>query len=247
MPRSCLYIGKVFHKRHIPFEHDFTYKVFTLLLDLDDLPKLKTLSYNRFNIFSLHNKDHGPRDGSALRPWIESAARSKNIDIEGGKIFMLTFPRILGYVFNPLTVYFCTDKTGTLKAVMHQVKNTFREQHSYLMPVEQNNEIIKQEHDKVFHVSPFIQMDCEYRFRFKAPEDVLDFAIHQFTPQGKILTATWDGRRTELTDKALLKTLITHPLLTLKVILGIHWEALRLVLKGAKYISKPQPPANPIS
>ena len=247
MPHSCLYIGNVFHKRHIPFEHDFTYKVFTLLLDIDELPKLKVFSHNRFNLFSLFDKDHGPRDGSTLRPWIEEAANNKNIDIQGGKIFMLTFPRILGYAFNPLTVYFCTDKTGTLKAVMHQVKNTFDEQHSYFLPVEKNQGVIKQEQDKVFHVSPFIHMDCQYRFRFNMPEDTLDFSIHQFTEDGKILTATWDGERAALSDKTLLKTVITHPLLTLKVIIGIHWEALRLVLKGAKYISKPQPPANPIS
>lgn len=251
MPRNSLYTGKVFHKRHAPFEHAFTYRVFTLLIDLDDLPdfskRMKFFSYNKFNLFSLHDKDHGPQDGSPLRPWIEAAAKAKDIDLEGGEIYMLVFPRILGYVFNPLTVYFCYDKDGNLKAALHQVKNTFGEQHGYLLSVETNTTVYKQECEKVFHVSPFIHMDCEYKFRFLEPEEKLDFAIHQFQPAGKILTATWEGERTDLTDKNLLKTFITHPLLTLKIIGGIHWEALKLWIKGAKYIRKPEPPAEDMS
>ncbi len=247
MLKNSLYIGKVFHKRHIPFEHAFTYRVFTLLLDIDNFPKLKIFSFNRFNIFSLYERDHGPRDGSPLRPWIEAAAEAKNIDIKGGKIFMLTFPRVLGYVFNPITLYYCTDKTGALKAILYQVKNTFGEQHGYLLPVEKNGEI-KQETKKNFHVSPFIHMDCTYKFRLKEPDETLDFAIHQFTGDNeKIMTATWDGARRDLTSAALLKTLFTHPMLTLKIIVGIHWEAFLLWRKGAKYIPKPPPPKTPIS
>ena len=251
MPENCLYIGKVFHKRHIPFEHAFTYRVFTVLVDLDELPELskclKWLSFNRFNLFSLYNKDHARRDGSEIRPWIETAARAKNIDIEGGKIYMLTFPRVLGYVFNPITLYFCYNRDGALKAVLHQVKNTFGEQHGYLLPVQNNEDIVKQECAKIFHVSPFIQMDCEYKFRFRAPEDTLDLSIHQFTADGKILTALWDGTRQKLSDRNLLKTLITHPFLTLKIIIGIHVEALHLWRKGAKYIPKPAPPDKEIT
>ena len=250
MPHNSLYTGKVFHKRHTPFEHAFTYRVFTLLLDIDDLDeipkKIRIFSHNRFNIFSLYDKDHGQRDGTPLRQWIERAAQQKNIDLSGGKIYMLTFPRIFGYAFNPITIYFCYDKNRALKAVLHQVKNTFGEQHSYFLPVE-NDGMIKQEAKKVFHVSPFIHMDCEYNFRFEAPEDRLNFAIHQFTADGKILTATWDGQRRDLTTAALLKTLITHPLLTLKIIGGIHWEALKLWIKGAKYIPKPDTPPHEIS
>jgi len=248
--KNSLYIGKVFHKRHIPFEHAFTYRVFTLLLDIDNFPKLKTFSHNRFNLFSLFDKNHGPRDGSALRPWVEAACAAKNIDITDGKIFMLTFPRIFGYVFNPITVYYCTDAKGALKAILYQVKNTFDEQHIYCLPVVEGENPIKQTALKNFHVSPFIHMDCEYRFTLQEPGERLQLAIHQFETMGeceKILTATWDGKREELNDKALLKTLLTHPLLTFKIITGIHWEALKLVIKGAKYISKPTPPAKEIS
>ena len=252
MMDSCLYIGKVFHKRHIPFEHQFTYRVFTLWLDLDEIPLLAkrvgSFSFNRFNVFSFYTKDHGNRDGSDLREWVETAADQKGVDIKGGKIFMLTFPRVFGYVFNPLTVYYCYNREGVLKGILHQVRNTFGELHGYMLPVETQNNMIEQEADKYFHVSPFIHMDCRYHFKVFEPDEALFFAIHQFTGEGeKILTATWDGKRQELNTKNLLKTLFTHPFLTFKIIAGIHWEALRLVMKGAKYISKPAPPDQQIS
>lgn len=254
----CLYTGHVFHKRHTPFEHAFKYRVFTLWLDIDTLPafskNLKTFSFNRFNLFSLHERDHGPRDGTPIRPWIETAAAEKNIDISGGKIFMLTFPRILGYVFNPITLYFCYNKNATLKAILYQVKNTFGGQHGYLLPVRTSKGKIKQHCEKVFHVSPFIHMDCTYKFHLEEPAETLNFAIHQFTnthkddsKNEKILTATWDGNRKDLTDRALLKTLITHPLLTLKIIIGIHAEAFHLWRKGAKFIPSPPLPKKDIT
>lgn len=252
IPQPCIYIGGVFHKRHIPFEHAFRYRVFTLLLDIDEIPTLsktlKTFSFNRFNLFSLHERDHGPRDGSPIRPWIEAAAQEKSINIKDGKIMMLTFPRILGYVFNPITLYFCHDKNGALKAILYQVKNTFGGQHGYMLRVAPNETIIKQECAKNFHVSPFIHMDCTYKFRLTQPAETLDFAIHQFTGENeKILTATWDGVRAPLNDKILIKTLLTHPLLTLKIITAIHWQALKLWLKGAKFIPSPPPPEKDIS
>lgn len=250
MPQtSRIYIGKVFHKRHIPFEHSFTYRVFTMWLDIDNLPThLKTFSHNRFNLFSLFDKDHGKRDGSSIRSYVEAAAQTKGIDIQNGKIFMLTFPRILGYVFNPITVYFCYNKEHELKGILHQVKNTFGGQHGYMLPVEQLSPNIKQECEKVFHVSPFIHMDCTYKFHLQEPNETLNFAIHQFTKDNeKILTATWGGKQCPLSDSALLKTLVTHPLLTLKIIIGIHWEALLLFKKGAKYISPPPMPPKDIT
>ena len=210
------------------------------------MPDLRFFSHNQWNIFSFFDKDHGPRDGTPLRPWVEKAARDKNIDLSGGKIFLLTFPRVFGYVFNPLSVYFCFDAQGMLRGVLHQVKNTFGDQHGYFLPVESPDHI-RQECQKVFHVSPFIEMECMYKFRFEVPEEHLNFAIHQFNQSGKMLTATWDGERQHLTDGAVLKTLITHPLLTVKIIVGIHWEALRLWMKGARYIPRPPPPAHDVS
>lgn len=254
MPQSCLYIGTVYHKRHQPFIHKFHYRVFTMLVDIDDLEKfskkLRFFSFNRWNILGLRNKDHGNRDGSNLRPWIENAADDKDIDIKGGKIFMLTFPRLWGFVFNPLSIYFLYDKNKNLKAILHQVKNTFGGQHCYLLEPQKLSEKsnhIKQSAQKIFHVSPFIQMDCHYDFILQEPEEELDIAIHQFQPNGKILTATWDGKRYDLTDKNILKAVLRHPLMTLKIIVGIHWEALWILGKGAKYISNPGDPDKQIS
>ncbi|MAQ70670.1 MAG: DUF1365 domain-containing protein [Alphaproteobacteria bacterium] len=241
--KNCLYVGSVFHKRHKPFTHSFKYRVFSLFCDIEEMPalsdSLRLFSYNKFNLMGFYDKDHGPRNGDNLYKWIVDIANGRNIDINGGKIYFLGFPRILGYVFNPISLYFLYDKKHTLQAVLYQVKNTFGEQHCYLAPLETPGKIDKHAHQKMFHVSPFMEMDAEYNFSLQEPDENLSFAIHQFDRTGKILTATWDGKKTPLTDKAILKTFITHPLLTLKIIAGIHWEALRLWLKGAKYIPKP--------
>lgn len=251
---NSIYIGKVFHGRHQPFEHKFQYGVFSLFLDLDDLPalskNLKFFSFNRWNILGFYNKDHGARDGSDMRPWIENAAQEKNIDIKDGKIFVLFFSRLWGYVFNPITIYFCYNIDNQLKAIVYEVKNTFGQQHAYLIPIDDKHkagERISQQCQKIFHVSPFIQMDCTYHFKLKEPGEDLDVAIHQFQPDGKILTATWDGKRKPFTDSEILKTVFKHPVMTFKVIAGIHWEALKLWIKGAKYIKKPPLPEKDIS
>lgn len=267
MLKNGLYRGHVYHKRHAPFQHQFRYKVFTVLVDLDELDapeyapakhtdvknnkKCRFLSFNRWNVLSLHRQDHGPRDGSPIRPWIERAALEKDIDLRGGKIFMLTFPRLWGYIFNPLTLYFCYDQSGTLRAVLYQVKNTFGGQHGYLLATEKQNgqtrEPLRQSAQKIFHVSPFIQMDCRYDFILREPDKTLDIAIHQFQENGKILTATWKGTRMDLTDKAILRAVSAHPFLGFKIIAGIHWEALKLWIKGAKYNPEPPPPKQDIS
>jgi hypothetical protein len=250
--KTGLYFGKVYHARHVPFLHQFTYKVVTFFIDIDERPaldkRLKLFSFNRFGIFSVNNKDHATRDGKDIRPWIETAAKDKDIDLKGGKIFMLTFPRMWGYLFNPITVYYCTDKNGVLKAVMHQVKNTFGEMHSYMIPVTDiKNGLVTQDHEKVFHVSPFMHMDCHYHFKFTLPDETFFFAIHQQTKEGKILTATWDGDRAAFTDRNLSKALARNTFQSFTIIASIHWEALKLWIKGAKYIPKPTAPEKDIS
>ena len=251
--KNAIYTGEVYHKRHTPFEHDFKYQVYTMWINVDELdnsaPTPKYFSFNKWNLLSLNLKDHGPRDGSKIRPWIEAAAKEKNIDIIGGKIYMLCFPRVLGYVFNPLTVYFCYNKGNELKAILHQVKNTFGGQHGYLLPVEEATENIKQDVDKIFHVSPFIQMESHYHFIIKEPsENGFHVAIHQTIPQGKILTATWNGTNaTVFNSSNLIKIFLSIPLLSFKVMAGIHWQALKLWLKGAKFIPSPPLPDKDIS
>lgn len=246
-PENGLYVGKVFHERHQPFSHKFRYSVFSIWFDLDNPPKSRFLSFNRCNILSFWNKDHGNRSGEDIRPWIENAAKDKNIDMTGGKIYCLSFPRLWGYIFNPLTVFYCYDRSEKLAAILYEVKNTFGEQHGYFMPVEEQTEIIKQSCKKIFHVSPFIQMECTYNFRVREPSDTIDVAIHQFQPDGKILTATWNGTYRPLTDNNILRTVLTHPLMSFKIITAIHWEALWIWAKGAKYINRPELPDKDIS
>lgn len=252
--RSTLYSGSVYHKRHQPFEHDFRYKVFTFFIDLDALTqknKWRFLSYNRFNLFSITDKNHAKRDGTNIKSWIIETAQERGVDLSSGQIMMLTFPRILGWAFTPITIYFCYDAEKALKAILYQVKNTFGEQHSYFMPVLTEHlkagGWIEQQCDKIFYVSPFIQRDCVYKFRLKEPSDTLDIAIHQFQPDGKILTATWDGRANPLNDGHMIRAFFSIPMQMVKIIVGIHWEAIKLWIKGAKYYQRPAPPEQDVT
>lgn len=250
---SALYHGTVYHKRLRPFIHELNYRVFYLWLDLDDIPNLakktKWFSYNRFNIFSFNDRDHGKRNGDPIRPWIETALKEKGFDeCIGGKIFVLCYPRILGYVFNPLSLFFCYSKSGDLKAILHEVKNTFGDQHGYLLPVRKNDDgLIQQNCDKIFHVSPFIQMDCHYDFKLKEPGEKLLVNIQQSTSEGDLLIATLNGQRDDLNHKTLRKSFIRYPLMTLKIIGAIHFEALKIWRKGATFYRRPEPPKKDIT
>ncbi len=251
---SALYVGAVMHARLRPFRHAFRYRLFTLLLDLDELPGLarrsRLLRFNRRGLLAFHERDHGPRDGSPLRPWIESELAKAGIALEGGAVRLLCLPRILGYAFNPLTLWFCHHRDGRLLAVLYEVRNTFGQGHAYLIPLvpgAAEGETVEQGCDKGFYVSPFIAMAARYRFRLAAPGERLAVTIRQAVPEGPLLVARLTGRRRDLSDAALLRQLLRFPLLTLKVILAIHWQALRLWLKGARFHRRPAPPRDAVT
>jgi uncharacterized protein len=246
---GAIYVGTVMHARLRPFKHRFAYRVFTLLLDLDALDdparRPRLLARNRFGLFSIDDRDHGPRDGRPLRPWVEAALAKGGVDTGGGPITMLCFPRILGYVFNPLTIYWCRDREDRLRAVLYEVKNTFGDQHGYLVRVDPDrpgDAPVVQRAEKGFYVSPFIGMTATYRFRLRDPGETLSVLIRQNVPEGPILIATLDGARRTLSDAGLLRVFFTHPLMTLKVFGAIHWQAVRLWLKGAAFHRRPPPP-----
>lgn len=223
-----------------------------MLIDLDELETLsastKLFSFNKWNITSILNKDHGARDGSDIKAWVLKHAQKRGLDFSDGKIFLLSFPRMWGYVFNPLTVYYCYSPEGELKAILYEVKNTFGEQHSYLIEVNpEDNQNIKQETDKIFYVSPFIEMACRYKFRITPPSEDFSVAIHQYMKDGKILTATWEGTYLPFTTTNLRHCILKHPLMTFKVIAGIHKEAFHLWRKGAKYYSRPSKPLEDVT
>jgi DUF1365 family protein len=252
---SALYLGQVMHCRMTPMRHRFRYRMASLLLDLDDLPRLdrdlRSFSVDRFNLFSFHQRDHGPRDGTALKPWVEHVFAGQDMPIEGGRVLCLAMPRTLGYAFNPLTVYWGYRADGRLAGVLYEVKNTFGDQHCYFVAADADRKPgtpLTQAADKVFHVSPFFDLAGGYRFRTDEPGETLRLLIRLVGPDGADrMIATHAAERRRLTDAALAATLVTHPLNTLKVIAGIHWEALRLWLKRAAYHPRPTPPDQPVS
>ncbi len=245
---SALYAGRVSHTRLRPFRHRFEYRIYTLLLDLDELPtinrRLRFFSHNRFNLFGVFDRDHGGRDGRDLRRWVDGQLAAAGIDLEGGSVRLLSFPRVLGYTFDPLTIWYCYHADGTLAAVLHEVKNTFGEQHVYLIPIEGD---LRHQFAKELFVSPFMDMEATYSFAMSVPAERLSVGITQTDGEGEILRAALRASHLDLSDRHLLRVFMTHPLLTVKVIGAIHWQAWRLWRKGASYRRRPAPPAHPVT
>ena len=245
-----IYRGPVMHARMKPVTHRFTYDVFSTLIDLDRLDEVHRLSpilsIGRFNLLSFSPKDHGPRDGSDLRAYMNRILADAGMDLSGGRVFLLCYPRVLGFTFNPLSVYYCYDESGELAALVYEVRNTFGEAHTYvapIMPGEAHAGGVRQERNKIFYVSPFLDMSMRYHFRLQPPGETLKLRILETDAQGPILAATFNGRREEATTAALLANFLRIPLLTFKIVAAIHWEAMRLYLKGLRIRTRPVPPA----
>jgi DUF1365 family protein len=262
--RSSLYVGTVMHRRLRPRPHRLRYRVFWMLLDLDEIARLpralRLFSRNRFNAVSFHDNDHGDGSGRPLREQVEGHLQAAGIAPDGGPIRLFCMPRVFGYGFNPLSVYFCYQRDGSLAALLYEVHNTFRERHSYLIPVDRAagaagaagaaaaaRSVIDQNCRKGFYVSPFMDMDLGYTFRVAVPDRRVSVAIQAADRDGLLLAAALSGERVALTDAALLRALVSHPLLTLKVVGAIHWHALRLLLKGFRPRPRPRPPAAPVT
>ncbi len=239
---SSIYNGKVIHKRFKPKEHFFKYSVFSLLIDLSELNQLdkeiKFFSFNKFNLISFYEKDHGSRNGSSLVAWVKKNLEANNIHFKDIKIKLLCYPRIFGYVFNPLSVFFIYNSNEKLISILYEVKNTFGEQHTYIFKVDDDLKLFQHNCSKKFHVSPFIEMDCKYFFRILKPEDKMSVIIDQYQANEKILYASQDGKRVDFNSKELLKSYLKHPLMTFKIISAIHFEAFKLWTKGIKFIKK---------
>ena len=239
---SFIYNGDVIHKRFRPKKHFFKYKVFSLFIDLSELgeieKKIPFFSYNKINLISFFDKDHGDRDGSSLKVWVEKNLNSLEIEKSEIKIKLLCYPRILGYVFNPLSIFFVYNKNSSLIAILYEVKNTFGEQHTYVFKVDTNEKLIKNNCKKKFYVSPFMDLSSEYFFKILNPGNKLSVIIDQRDQEGKLLYASQDGIRSELSSKNLIFSYLKHPLMTFKIIAAIHFEALRLWAKGVKLVKR---------
>ena len=238
---SSIYIGKVIHKRFKPKVHFFKYRVFSILLDLAEInlidKSLKIFSYNKFNILSFYDADHGARDGTSLKQWVIKNLEDNHINTENIKIKLFCYPRIFGYVFNPLSVFFIYNEKSKLISILYEVKNTFGEQHTYIFKTN-NDKVIVNNCSKKFYVSPFIEMDCVYNFKVLKPSERISVIIDQRDKNGKLLYASQDGIAKDLNTKNLLFSFISHPLMTFKIIAAIHYEALKLWIKGIKLVRK---------
>jgi DUF1365 family protein len=246
MVSSSIYAGSVMHRRLHPRRHHFRYRAYWLLLDLEELSHLsnhlKLFSYNGPNLFSFYDSDHGDGTDTPLRAQIDRQLVEAHIDISGGRVTLLCMPRTLGYCFNPLSIFFCHRKDGSLAALVYQVHNTFAERHSYVIAVEGAAKTVHQNCRKGFYVSPFLDMELRYDFRITGPDERVTVAIAATGPEGPMLNAVMTGSRRPLTDRKLAGLFLSIPALTLKVIASIHWEALRLWIKRIGLRQRPSPP-----
>jgi len=236
MTRSAIYAGDVVHARTRPRRHRLHYRVFSLLLDLDELPelsrRLRLFGHNRPAVFSFWDRDHGDGGSGALRAWVEQELHNAGLDLGRPRIEVLCYPRIWGYVFNPLTVYFCHDEDGALRAILYEVSNTFGERMTYVIAVNGSPNAVRQRAPKLHYVSPFVPMEARYDFLIRPPAERVIIRIDEADAEGHFLRAVFSGRRRTLSDRALLALLFAYPLMSLKVTAAIHFEALRLWLKG---------------
>jgi uncharacterized protein len=242
---AALYFGEVMHARLKPMAHRFSYRVMSLLIDLDRLDdadrQSRLFGVNRAALYSFNEADHGARDGSSLRGYVQCRAAERGIDLTAGRVLLLCYPRLLGYTFNPLSAYFCYRADGSLALLIYDVRNTFGDIHSYVLPVkasEISDTGIRQAQDKLFYVSPFIEMAMRYHFRVSPPGEHVKLRILETDRDGPLLAATFNGRRSALTSAALQQSFFSLPLVTFKIMAAIHWEALRLWLKGAHLVQR---------
>lgn len=250
---ALLYCGKVMHQRMKPFGHRFEYKVFSLLIDLDRLEAADRLSplfsVNRRNLASFHEADHIDTRissvGSGMRAYADRLFANAGME-RPTRIELLAYPRIFGHVFNPISLYYGYGPDGALSGMIYEVRNTFGERHTYVCPVEAGEQSaagLRQTQAKQFHVSPFIGMGARYDFRVKTPGETLQFRILERDAEGPLLAATFSSTAAKLTSAALAAQMLKIPFLGFKIVAGIHFEALKLWLKGATFHKSPPPPA----
>jgi DUF1365 family protein len=245
MMKSCIYKGRVSHHRYTPRAHAFTYSLFMMYVDLEELPTLfnKYLLWavNKSNLASFHSKDHHGEEPN-LADSIRSLVFEKTGQKADGPIRLLTHFRYFSYVFNPLSMYFCYDSSDkTVTHVVAEVMNTpWKEQHCYVLSNKQRDQIISASHNKEFHVSPFMNMNMEYRWKIHTPDNHMNINIENWTQDEKVFDASIYLQKKEINSKNLRNVLLNFPLMTLKITAMIHFEALKLWIKGIQYVPHPK-------
>jgi len=243
---SCFYQGEVMHQRFFPMQYRFKYKVLSLRIDVDELEQmdqnLKGFSLNRWNLMSIHTKDYASRDGKPWKQWAKELLAHYGIETEIARLELVCFPRFMGMVFNPLAMWYAYDAENQLLAVIGEVSNTFGHWHHYVLSNkgEPLANKLQAQAQKVFHVSPFINMDCHYRFRLAVPSEHYQLGIYQYQAGEPVLVATQAGKKLALNQKNFNKALLSRPFNTLKVVALIHWWALKIWLKGGRFHTTPK-------
>ncbi len=245
---GVLYPGEVMHARLKPMGHRFVYSVFSLLVDVDRLSELgrmsRLLSVNKRNLTSFYESDHTERPGETVRAFADRLLAGAGME-PPARVLLLCYPRVFGYAFNPISVYFAYDADDRLLALIYAVRNTFGERHSYVAPIEPGDITpagVRQTRTKIFHVSPFIDMGTRYDFRILPPGRTVRLRIHETERGEPLLSATFSGKAEKLGTTSLSLCLLKFPLMTWKIMAGIHWEALKLWLKGARFRRSPPAP-----
>lgn len=253
-PTACLYRCRINHSRPQPPRYEFAYRGYYLLLDLDHIgaasAKTRLLSYNRFNLLGFYDKDHGDHSGSNLRTWVRGVLEGQGIELDGGRVRLLCLPRVLGYVFNPISVYYCEHADGQLRAIICEVHNTFGEQHCYVLHADGAAMDYRQAHEraKLFHVSPLLERAGNYRFRFTEPARNFGVSVRLYDDNDRLrITTALAGERRPLNDRNLLALFVRIPLMTLKIMAAIHWQALKIWLRGGRFYKKPEQHSNKVS
>ncbi len=240
---SCILRSQVLHQRLRPRLHSFVYPVFYVRVQLDELPRLQSslFGFNRWRPLSLYAKDYGPRDGANLLLWMRQVLANANIACDG-PVYLQTMPRVFGFSFNPISLWYCYNQDGALRAVLAEVNNTFGEHHFYLLQTEDGQDINAGQQlssKKLMHVSPFCEVKGHYRFRFVEKEQHSNVQIDYFDSDEVLIETAIASKKEPWTNAGLLMNLLRQPLLSLGVVWRIHWHALLLWRKRVPFFSKP--------
>ena len=246
---SAIYKGSVIHRRYEPVRHQFSYNVFMVFLDLDELSTLFDSywfwSVGRYNIAQFKRSDHLGDPANDLKQEVYKLVEEKTGHRLEGPVRLLTHLRYWGYCFNPVSFYYCYDATGSrIEAIVAEVNNTpWNEQHTYILTASQNLASHEYQHfvfDKDFHVSPLMSMDMIYDWRLSAPNEKISVHMKNIHQNRKVFSASLCLNREEITGRNLARILIQHPFMTGKIIIAIHWQALKIWLKGATFHVHPK-------
>jgi uncharacterized protein len=247
MKASCIYEGVVVHKRLRPTAHSLRYRVFSFLLDVDEIDadanQLRLFSRNKFNVLSFYDRDHGDGSGSSVAAYARATLAQAGLGHAGVRIALLSYPRVFGYGFNPISVYYCHDASDALAAVIYEVNNTFGERRSYVVTIQPaEGPVYAHTCKKELYVSPFTDMNGWYQFRLREPDDAIAVGVALRDHEGPLLKTYFTGYARPLADRTAARLLIVLPLQSLKVVAAIHLEALFLWWKGVPFTVKPAAP-----